>query len=75
MNEARYIDEFKAAVLNILQDSKFLHDGKDGNVRVPFCAVNVILISPDSIRVTRTISLTRLLRISARPSITAQTEL
>jgi len=39
MNEAQYIDEFKAAVLNILEDSKFLHDGKDRNVRVPFCAI------------------------------------
>jgi hypothetical protein len=38
MNEARYVDELKAAVLNVLEQSKFLHNGKDGNVCVSFRA-------------------------------------
>jgi hypothetical protein len=72
-NDARYIDELKAAVQNILEDSKFLHNGKDRNVRTSFhtcCVISTsILMSVYSIRVARTISLTQLLQIYVYPSI------
>jgi Domain of unknown function (DUF6532) len=41
-NDARYVDELKAAVQDILEDSKFLHNGKDRNVCTSFHICRVI---------------------------------
>jgi hypothetical protein len=41
-NDARYVDELKAAVRDILEDSKFLHNGKDRNVCTSFHICRVI---------------------------------